>query len=331
MHLRPSTPGPLYLPEARGQDTSPPELPDIVRELGGVKLVFQLNDHELEAIFKYLNLFYLCQDAAEALFHVLYPDGRDTGEAREGSGDPVADTYGCTYEDMCDPDRSEFYILSYLVQQFLLADTDTIPQSETWAAVIQKTLSAWLAHKAERDADRVKPKQSLIPPDPALVQVHEDGDEEPVMIRFNSPLDAQACEKLDAVISDVFRQSIQDDPDTPLSVIALHAGSRFLNEPQAVMRRITTVELVYDGDPGWNIQLEPAEVNTVQTPEQDRMESSPETIPELESEEDMSEPDPSEEYGQDEENWEDPEEEGPPEEEEPPFDGPPDDIPDDVP
>ena len=97
------------------------------------------------------------------------------------------------------------------------------------------------------------------------------------------------------------------------------------------MRRITTVELVYDGDPGWNIRLEPAEVNTVQTPEQDRMESSLETMPELESEEDIPEPDPSEEYGQDEENWEDPEEEGPPEDEEPPFDGPPDDIPDDVP
>lgn len=337
MNLRPFTQGLLYLPEARGQDASPPELPEIIRELGGVKLTFRLTDHELEAIFKYLNLFYLCQDAAEALFHALYPNGRNTGEPRDGSGDPVADTYGCTYEDMCDPNRSEFYLLSYLVQQFLLADTDTVPQSETWATVIQQTLSTWLANKAERDADRVKPKQSRIPPDPTLVQVFENGDEEPVMIRFNNPLDAQACEKLDAVITDVFTQSLREDPDTPLSVIALHAGSRFLNEQQAVMRSITSVELVYDGDPGWSIHLEAAnepEPAPVSAP--DRMESEPEIKPEPDP---MPPTDPlsetPEQQADDEEDntegdWESPEEDGPPEEG-PPFDGPPDDIPDDVP
>lgn len=328
---------PLYVPEARSSEFIDNSLPPIVRNLGGVTLSFQLTEQEQAELFRCMNLFCLAQDAAEALHQYLFPDGEPTEEAKTETEDGLMQTYGCLYEDMCDPDRSEFYILPYLVEQFLKADDPSKPQADTWNQTISDAMALWRKHRAEREADRAKPKESLLNPDPALIQVNENGDAEPVWLRFNSGLNTAAVQALDALINETYQESVKNDPDTPLTVIVLHAGSRFLNHPLALPLHLTQVELSFDGVPGWNITVDSDnafEPDNASDTDADRSEADSKTPNETTADADQTDGETTEEKAEttgfdDDDDWEDADrdEEGPPDDDD--FE-PPDNIPDDV-
>lgn len=125
----------------------PVVISSVERDFNGMTLKFDLSLQEQEDIYRNRRLIYQLNDAERHLREIIFEDIADD----EHADDVCIDTYGCTVDEMCDP-NSEHHALYYLVNRFNdLADEDTAI-NDTWRIIIREMLAQYKTGHMEADA-----------------------------------------------------------------------------------------------------------------------------------------------------------------------------------